>query len=177
MRNRENQQTLEEKSLDNEFDTEILNDCADCEKEVEQITFIEKTKMPTSHKIRKSIFVFIGMFSLISLFLAHITYYERPGDNYLVIYFLGHFHVILGIIRFCTSLKTNLPILFRIQDFLYAFLTLIPIFNFMGLIHEQEMMFGKIMTLICLVYSAYWSIKIIQWKFNNGQAEKTNKTR
>jgi len=125
----------------------------------------------TFNKIRILIFLFIGIISIISLFLAFITYFKQPGDNYLVIFFLGLLHIILGIIRFFTSLKTNLPILFRMQDFLYAILTLIPIFNFMHLIHEQEMMFGQIMIFMCLVCSVYWSIKIIKWKF----VEKSNK--
>ena len=121
--------------------------------------------IPTSYKIRKFIFIFVSIISIVSLFIAHIEFYERPGDNYLSIFFLVFFHVILGIIRFCTSLKTNLSVFFRVQDFLYAFLTLFPIFNVMGFIHEQEMTFGKIITIACLVCSVYWTIKIIKWKY------------
>ena len=126
---------------------------------------IKTTDIPTSHKVRKFILVFISIISIVILFIAHITFYNYPGDNYLGIFFLGHLHVIHGIIRFCASLKTNLSIWFRIQDFIYAFLTVFPIFNILELAREQEMTFGQITSLACLICSVYWTIKIMKWKF------------
>lgn len=111
---------------------------------------------------KDSYILIIGIFSFLLLSIAFKTYLHTPGDAYLLILMLACVHVILGLIRILTALKTDLPVLFRIQDFCYSILTVIPIF--VPLTHKPEMLLGQAITFICLISTAYWTYYFLRKK-------------
>ena len=119
-----------------------------------------------SRMIRKIIFLFIGIISAMSLIFIFMDFrgYSNNVDAGLGVVFLSLTNIFLGIIRVLTSLRTNLSILFRIQDFLYSLIVISILFRlipFMDLDNKVVSMHGQVATIICLICSVYWSIKSI----------------
>jgi len=120
--------------------------------------------------IRTIIFLLIGIISVMLLILIFSAYgkYWNNVDEGLGILLFSLLNILLGIVRMLISLKTNLPILFRIQDFLYSLITISILFRvipFVTLYNDTISMLGQIAAIICLVCSVCWSIRISIWKY------------
>ena len=118
--------------------------------------------------IRTVIFFLVGIFSVISLIYIFDAYsaYWNNSDAALGIFWFSIFNIILGMVRVFSSLKTSLPILFRIQDFFYAVILWLPIQ--IGTNKNIVGNFGQIATVICLISSVIWSVTILIWGIKRG---------
>ena len=130
------------------------------------------------NKLRTAIFLLIGVISIVLLsfiFSSYTDFRYNSGCSGLSIVYFSLLNILLGIVRVFTSLTTNLPVLFRVQDFLYSlFIAALAAYQipFMTLDIKSISTLGQILTVICIVCSIYWSIKICIWKWQTKKNPK-----